>query len=67
MLLVECMNAIYSTMIAGLLYYRKFAESLKRKNFMKNPYDHCVWNKVIKEKQCTICFHVDNCKISHVS
>jgi hypothetical protein len=65
-LLVECTNAIYGTMIAGLLYYRKFAESLKRKNFIKNPYDPCVWNKVTKGKQCTICFHVDNCKISHV-
>jgi hypothetical protein len=35
-LLVECMNAIYGTMIAGLLYYRKFAECLERKNFIKN-------------------------------
>ncbi len=25
-----------------------------------------VWNKLIKGKQCTICFHVDNCKILHV-
>ncbi len=66
MLLVECMNAIYGTMIAGLLYYRKFTESLKRKKLIKNPYDPYIWNKVIKGKQCTICFHVDNCKISNV-
>jgi hypothetical protein len=32
-----------------------------------NLYDACVWNKVIDGKQCTICFHVDDCKISHVS
>ena len=32
-----------------------------------NPYDPCVWNKTIKGKQITICFHVDDCKISHVS
>ncbi len=32
-----------------------------------NPYDPCVWNKVIKGKQSTICFHVDDCKISHMS
>ena len=32
-----------------------------------NPYDACVWNKMIEGNQCTICFHVDNCKISHVS
>jgi hypothetical protein len=30
-----------------------------------NPYDPCVWNKNIDGKQCTICFHVDDCKISH--
>ncbi len=65
-LLVECMNAIYRTMIAGLLYYCKFAESLERKKFIKNPYDPCVGIKIIKGKQCTICFHVDDCKISHV-
>jgi hypothetical protein len=65
-LLVECMNVIYGTMIAGLLYYRKFAESLECQKFIKNPYDPCIWNKFIKGKQCTICFHVDNCKISHV-
>ena len=38
-LLVECWNAIYGTMIAGLLY------------------------KMIKGKQSTICFHVDDCKM----
>ncbi len=65
-LLVECTNAINGTMVAGLLYYRKFATSLKEKGFEMNPYDPCVWNKIIDGKQCTICFHVDDCKISHV-
>ena len=65
-LLVECMNAIYGTMVAGLLYYCKFADSLDQKKFTKNPYDPCVWNKIIKGNQCTICSHVDDCKISHV-
>ena len=27
----------------------------------------CEWNKVVKGKQCTICFHVDDFKILHVS
>jgi hypothetical protein len=66
-LLVECLNAIYGTMIAGLLYYRKFSDSLTEQGYVANPYDPCVWNKVIKGKQSTICFHVDDCKISHVS
>ena len=53
-------------MIAGVLYYCKFTDSLDRKKFIKNPYDLCVRNKIINGKQCTICFHVDDCKISHV-
>ena len=66
-LLVECWNAIYGTMIAGLLYYRKFSESLAEQGYVANAYDPCVWNKMIKGKQSTICFHVDDCKISHKS
>jgi hypothetical protein len=62
-LLVECFNAIYGTMVAGLLYYRKFSDSLTEQGYVANPYDPCVWNKVIKGKQSTICFHVDDCKI----
>jgi hypothetical protein len=65
-LLVECYNAIYGTMVAGLLYYRKFLNSLKNRGFTVNPYDPCVWNRVIVGKQMTICFHVDDCKISHL-
>jgi hypothetical protein len=30
-----------------------------------NPYNPCVWNKMIEKKQITICFHVDNCKVLH--
>ena len=32
-----------------------------------NPYDACVWNKSIKGKQLTICFHVDDCKVLHIN
>ena len=53
-LLVECFNAIYGTMVAGLLYYRKFSSSLEKRGFVMNPYDPCVWNKTIKGKQITI-------------
>ena len=66
-ILVECLNALYGTMVAALLYYEKFTKSLKDNGYKMNPYDACVWNKNIEGKQCTICFHVDDCKISHVS
>ena len=66
-LLVECLNALYGTMVASLLYYQKFTNTLKSNGYKMNPYDACIWNKTIDGKQCTICFHVDDCKISHVS
>jgi hypothetical protein len=53
-------------MVASLLYYKKFTKSLHEKGFTMNPYDPCVWNKEVNKSQLTICFHVDDCKISHV-
>ena len=66
-LIVQCKNAIYGTMVASLLYYRKFSKSLIDYGFEFNPYDPCVANKMIDGSQMTICFHVDDCKISHSS
>ena len=31
-----------------------------------NNYDECTFNKMINGKQCTIQFHVDNLKLSHL-
>ena len=66
-LLVEFLNAIYRMMVASLLYYWKFTRSLKNQGYTMNPYNPCVWNKMIEKKQITICFHVDDCKVSHKS
>jgi hypothetical protein len=52
-------------MVASLLYYRKFVKSLTDIDFVINPYDPCVANKMIEGDQMTICFHVDDCKLSH--
>ena len=65
-LIVQCQNAIYGTMIASLLYYRKFVKTLHRNSFELNPYDCCVANRMVNEKQQTLCFHVDDNKLSHV-
>jgi hypothetical protein len=65
-LLVQCQNPLYGTMVASLLYYRKFAKSLTDIQFTINPYDPCVANKIIDGKQMTICCHVGDLKASHV-
>ena len=41
-MIVQCMNALYGTMVASLLCYKKFVKSLKRNGFRLNPYDPCV-------------------------
>ena len=65
-LIVQCQNAIYGTMTASLLHYKKLRKSLEEWGFEFNPYDPCVANKMISGKQMTICFHVDDGKVSHV-
>ena len=50
-----------------MLYYRKFVTSLTKLGFELNPYDPCVVNKMINGEQMTICFHVNDCKLSHKS
>ena len=64
-LLVQFHNALYGTMVASLLYYRKFTKSFTDIGFKINLYDPCVANKIIDGQQMTICYHVDDCKLSH--
>jgi hypothetical protein len=53
-LLVQCQNVLYGTMVASLLYYRKFIKSLTDIDFVINPYDPCVANTMIEGDQMTI-------------
>jgi hypothetical protein len=66
-LLVQCLNAVYGTMVAALLYYKKFVKSLTKQGYKINPYNGCMANKVVKRKQVKICLHIDDRKISHES
>ncbi len=49
------------------MYYKKFVKSLTKQGHKINPYDGYMANKVVKGKQVKICFHIDDCKISHKS
>ena len=62
----KCNVAIYGTLKASLLFWKKLSASLKSRGFVINDYDWCVANKNINGKQCTIVWHVDDLKISHV-
>ena len=60
---MELSKALYSTLQAALLFWKNLSEFLiKDQGFQVNPYDWCVFNKVINGKQCTISWHVDDLK-----
>ena len=65
-LYVELKKALYGTMRAALLFWKLLTSKLVAMGFEINPYDWCVANKTINSKQCTIVWHVDDLKISHV-
>ncbi len=39
---------------------------LESNGFKLNPYDPCVANKTVNGKQMTVCWHVDDLKVSHM-
>jgi len=62
---VSVLRAIYGMLISAILFYRKFWKDLEEIDFIFNPYDSCVANRIINGKQHTIRFHVDNLMSSH--
>ena len=65
-LYLQLTKALYGYMQSALLWYRMFKECLEGLGYVINPYDPCVANKMINNAQCTICWYVDDTKISHV-
>jgi len=49
-----------------LLFWILLSDTLMEWGFKLNDYDICVANKTINRKQCTIIWHVNNLKISHM-
>jgi hypothetical protein len=65
---VELTKALYGTCQAALLFWKNLSSFLiDALGFTLNKYDKCVANKMINGKQCTIIWHVDDLKVSHVS
>ena len=62
---VSCDKAIYGTMNAALLAYKKLVKLFLEWGFVMNPYDLCVWNKMVGGKQMSIMFHIDDLLMSH--
>jgi hypothetical protein len=60
-------KALYGTVQVSLLFWRDVTKELKKWGFTINPYDECVANKMVDGKQCTVLWHVDDLKISHIN
>ena len=52
-------------MQSALLWYNTFKNALVKMGFTLNPYNPCIANQVIHGRQCTICWYVDDMKVSH--
>ena len=63
---VELLKALYGTLRAACLFWETLSRKLQEWGFTLNPYDSCVANKYVDGQQCTITWHVDDLKISHV-
>ena len=64
-LYVELTKALYGTLRAALIFWRKLTTKLIEWGFTINLYDWCVANKQINGQQGTLVWHVDDMKISH--
>jgi len=63
---VNLKKALYGTLKAALLFWKTLTAKLVSMGLVVNPYDECVANKVIGGRQCTLLWHVDDIKVSHV-
>ncbi len=64
-LYVKMQKAIYGLLRSALLFYKKLA-NLESTGFKVNPYDPCVAHKTVNGTQMTICWHVNDLKVSYV-
>ena len=66
-LYVQLLKALYGCLRSALLWYELYTTKLKSMGFELNPYDPCVANKTINEKQCFIGYYVDDDIATHDS
>jgi len=63
---VKLKKSLYGTLQAGMTFWKTLTAKRVSMGLMVNPYDECVKNKVIGERQCTILWHMDDIKVSNV-
>jgi hypothetical protein len=68
LLYIKLTKAIYGLLKSALLFYRKFVNDLNSYSspFIINPYNPCVANVTVGNKQIMVTCHMDNLKVSHI-
>ena len=66
MLYVRLSKALYGMFRAALLFYKRLRSDLDNMGFLVNPYEPCVANRMVNRSQVTVCWHVNDLKVSHV-
>jgi len=66
MIYMVLLKVLYRTLLAVLLFWHKLSNTLVAWGFVINPYDWHVANKIINGKQCTVLWHVNDLKVSHM-
>ena len=65
-LYLQLAKALYGCLKSSLLWYDTFVRELHGMGFRINSYDPCVANMEINGSQCTMCWYVDDIKVSHI-
>lgn len=58
------LKALYGCIESARLFFNHVSGTLKAFGFEENPYDPCVFNKMMYGQQCTVCIHVDDLLIT---
>ena len=64
---VRLLRALYGCVQSSKLWYDLLCSVLLSDDFVMNPYDPCVFNKLVHGEQITVCFHVDDLLITSKS
>ena len=65
-LYVHVLKALYGMLVSAMLFYKKLKNDLIGYGFKMNAYDPCVANKIVRGRQMTVSWHVDDLKVSHI-
>ena len=63
-IVVQLLRALYGCIESAKLWYEHLKGTLVKLGFRKNQKDECVFTKIVKGKQITVCFHVDDLLIT---